>query len=93
MLSDDHAAVDDPHHGTAATGPVHVAGEPGCSQVGDGHRTGVGCTEIVYRSGVMRLIERPRTEGYSDHGVPGSLVGDWRCRAEGFPMDWSQCAS
>ena len=45
MLGDDHAAVDDPHQGTAATGPVHVAGKPGCSQVGDGHRTGVCCAE------------------------------------------------
>ena len=35
MLGDDHAAVDDPPQGAAATGPVEVAGELGCSQVGD----------------------------------------------------------
>ena len=36
MLGDHHAAVDDPHQGAAATGPVEVAGELGCPQVGVG---------------------------------------------------------
>jgi hypothetical protein len=65
VLGDDHAAVDDPHQGTAATGPVHVAGEPGCSvpRSGMGIERGSAAPKIVYRSGVMRLIERRRTGG------------------------------
>lgn len=72
--------------------PVEVAAELSWHQVGVGPFPGP-TRKVVDRSGVMRRIEASQPAGYSDHGVPGSLVGDLRCRAEGFPMDWSQCVS
>ena len=54
---------------------------------------GSAAPKIVDSAGVMGSSSAGERAGYSDHGVPGSLVGDWRRRAEGFPMDWSQCAS
>jgi hypothetical protein len=94
VRGDHHAAVDDLHQGAAATGPVGVAGELSCPQVGVGPLSGPPTRKLVDGSGVMRLIERHRTRGYSDHGVPGSLVGAGVVEPRGFlPMDWSQCAS
>jgi hypothetical protein len=63
VLGDHHAAVDDPHQGTAATGPVHVAGKPGCSKSGMGIERSLLRRKIVDRSGVIKLIERRRTDG------------------------------
>jgi hypothetical protein len=45
VRGDHQAAVDDPHQGTAATGPVHVAGELSCPQVGVGPFSGAACAE------------------------------------------------
>jgi hypothetical protein len=63
VLGDHHAVVDDSHQGGSDRPRPHVAGELGCSQVGERHRTGVGYTEIVDRFGVMKVIERRRTGG------------------------------
>jgi hypothetical protein len=63
VLGDDRAAVDDPHQGAAATGPVHVAGKLGVPRSGMGIERGSAAPKIVDRSGVMRLIERRRTGG------------------------------
>jgi hypothetical protein len=44
VRGDHHPAVDDQHHG-AATGPVEVAGELSCPQVGVGRLSGAACAE------------------------------------------------
>jgi hypothetical protein len=41
VLGDDRAAVDDPHQGAAATGPVHVAGKLGVPRSGMGIERGL----------------------------------------------------
>jgi hypothetical protein len=43
---------------------------------------------------VMGSSSAGQRAGYSDHGVPGSLVGAGVVEPRGFlQMDWSQCAS
>jgi hypothetical protein len=63
VRGDHHAAVDDQRQGAVATGPVEVAGERSCRQVGVGPFPGPPPRKVVDRSGVMRLIERQRTGG------------------------------
>ena len=97
MLGDNHAAWTISPQVSAATAFPEVAGElgvPGIGVPGMGRASrGSAAPKIVDRAGAMGSSSASERAGYSDHGVPGSLVGDWRCRAEGFPMDWSQCAS
>jgi hypothetical protein len=92
---DDHAAVDDPRHVSAATAfPECRRAE--ASQDGVGHRPirGSGAPKVVDSAGVIRVVETGEPAGYSDHGVPGSLVGAGVVKPRGFlQMDWLQCAS
>jgi hypothetical protein len=94
VLGDHHAVRTIRPKGAAATGPVHtLPASWGLPKSGIGIERGPAAPKIVDRSGVMKLIERRRTGGATVIMVCREAWSAWCRRAEGFPMDWSQCAS
>ena len=84
MLGDNHAAWTIGPQVSAATAFPEVAGELGCSQGLGRASRGSAAPKIVDSAGVMGSSSAGERAGYSDHGVPGSLVGAGVVEPRGF---------
>ena len=84
MLGDNHAAWTIGPQVSAATAFPEVAGELGCPRDWVGPPEGLLRRSFVDSAGVMGSSSAGERAGYSDHGVPGSLVGAGVVEPRGF---------